>query len=116
MKNLIVHKPLVATALLLLCGIPLIASATMSPDTNERTTTVSTADLNLLDEQGVTELYRRLQRASHNVCGSTSIITAGSLKQRQLNQQCYRETLKDAVQISGNAKLTQFHADSKRQS
>jgi UrcA family protein len=116
MKNLIVHKPRVATALLLLCGIPLIASATMSPDTNKRTTTVSTADLNLLDEQGVTELYRRLQRASHNVCGATDFVTAGSLKQRQLNQQCYRETLKDAVQTFSNAKLTQLHADSKRQS
>ncbi len=116
MKNLFAHKPLVATVLFLLCGIPLIASATMRSHTNERTTTVSTADLNLLDEQGVTELYRRLQRASRNVCGSTNIITAGTLKQRQLNQQCYRETLKDAVQNFSNTKLTQLHAGSKRQS
>ena len=116
MKTLFVHKPLVAAVLCLLCSIPVIASATMRPDTSERTTTVSTADLNLLDEQGVTVLYRRLQRASRNVCGSANIVTAGSLKQRQLNQQCYRETLKNAVQDFSNTKLTQLHADSKRQS
>jgi len=113
MRNSIARKPLVAALLCLSCSIPVIASAAVKTPA-ERTVKVSVEDLNVIDEQGVAELYQRLKRASRTVCGSANSITAGSLKQRQLNQECYRETLKNAVQDFGNATLIQLHADSKR--
>jgi len=114
MKNSRIQKHSVAALLCLFCSIPVIAAAAIKSPAAERTAKVSVADLNLVDEQGVTELYRRLQRASRTVCGSEGFVTAGSLKQQQLNQQCYRKTLTNAVQDFGNTKLVQLHADSKR--
>ena len=114
MGNSMVRKQLIAAVLCLLCGIPLIATAAVKAPGAERAVKVYVADLNLVDEQGIATLYQRLQRASRKVCGSADFVTAGSLKQRQLNQQCYRETLKNAVREFGNAKLEQLHADSKR--
>jgi UrcA family protein len=114
MGNSMVRKQSTATLLCLLCGIPLIATSAIEAPGAERAVKVSVADLNLVDEQGITKLYQRLQRASRKVCGSADFVTAGSLKQRQLNQRCYHETLQNAVQDFGNAKLKQLHADSNR--
>ena len=114
MKYSRISKKWLTALLCLFCSIPVITSAAIKSPTAERTVKVTVADLNLVDEQGVAELYRRLQRASRTVCGPTNFSAAGSLKQLQLNQQCYRETLKSAVQDFGNTNLQRLHADSKR--
>jgi UrcA family protein len=104
------RKYWIATLFCLSCSIPIIASAAIkAPAEDERSTNVSIADLNLVDEQGVEEAYRRLRRASREVCGSQNLSLAGSLKQRQLNQQCYAETLTNAVQDVSNTTLSQLH-------
>jgi len=109
------RKYWIATLLCLSCSIPVIASAAIkAPAQDERSTKVFIADLNLIDEQGIEEAYRQLRRASREVCGSQNLTLAGSLKQRQLNQQCYGKTLTTAVQDVNNAELSQIHSRSKR--
>jgi UrcA family protein len=110
MNNSNGRKYWLATLVCLSCSVPIIASAAIkTPAEDERSANVSIADLNMLDEQGVEEAYRRLRRASRRVCGSQNLTLAGSLKQRQLNQQCYAETLTNAVQDVSNTKLSQLH-------
>ena len=98
-----------------LCVAPLIATAAIrqgAPDV--RTISVPIADLNLSKSTDVATLFRRLQRAADKVCGSRTLISAGSLKQRQLNQRCYSESLSSAVREIGIAELDELHARSKR--
>jgi len=115
MNNVIRNKYWLSVLLVLFCSIPVIASAATRPsDSAERTATVSMGDLNLSEQQGVSTLFRRLQNAADEVCGSRNFFEAGSLKQRQQNQRCYAETLSKAVQEVGNAELSELHARSKR--
>ncbi len=67
--------------------------------------TVSYADLNLENKEDVQALYRRLQRASRKVCGSTY---PGEDHQRI--GACYRATLSNSVDKADNDDLTRIHA------
>ncbi len=51
-----------------------------------------------------------LQRASKEVCGVTRLLIAGSIMHLQGTQQCYRETLSNAVDKFDNDDLTRIHA------
>lgn len=109
------NKTGLAVLLALFCSIPIVATAAIKTnDEAQRTVSVATADLNLAEQQGVSVLFRRLQRAADQVCGSRNRNEAGSLKQRQLNQRCYTETLSKSVRDIGNAELSELHARSKR--
>ncbi len=74
-------------------------------------TTVSYADLNLENEAGTRVLYGRLQRASRQVCGVTAAEASESSVQRLHADQCYRETLAEAVGRIDNENLTRMHAE-----
>ncbi len=74
---------------------------------------VSYADLNLENEESVRVLYRRLKRASKELCSATPPRIAGSLPnihQRQETRQCFREALSNAVDKIDNEDLTRIHA------
>ncbi len=71
---------------------------------------MSYAYLNLENEDGVRLLYRRLQRASKEVCGVTSLRINGSLQFLNKAQQCYRETLSNVVDKFDNEDLARIHA------
>ncbi len=74
---------------------------------------VSYADLNLESEEGARMLYRRLKRASKELCSTTPPRVAGSVPEiylREETPQCYREALSDAVDKFDNEDLTRIHA------
>jgi len=79
---------------------------------------VSYADLNLESEEGVRVLYRRLKRASNNLCSDTPPKIAGSISipivyveiYGRETRQCYHEALSNAVDKVDNADLTRIHA------
>ncbi len=79
-------------------------------------TSVSYADLNLESEESVRVLYRRLKRASSNLCSTTPPKIAGSLPivfqlgNTQETRRCYRESLSKAVDKFDNEDLTRIHA------
>ena len=71
---------------------------------------VSYADLNLENEEGVRVLYRRLKRASKEACGGGSLRHSRSIIMKSSRLQCYRETLSNAVDKIDNENLTRIHA------
>ncbi len=70
---------------------------------------VSYADLNLENEEGVRVLYRRLKRASKEVCGAPSGSLEAILAVHEIRR-CYLDTLSNAVDDIDNDDLTRIHA------
>ncbi len=111
MKESKLFKSLVATfVVIVLSGPAVVQAAGTIRYIDDGKAAVSYADLNLESEEGVRVLYRRLQRASREVCGVTSLRIAGSLSALRKPQQCYRETLSNAVDKIDNEDLTRIHA------
>ncbi len=110
MKESKVFKSLVATFIVIVLGGPAVVLASTSSHLETNKATVSYADLNLENEQGVRVLYRRLQRASREVCGVTSLQIVGSLNFLSKTKQCYRKSLSNAVDDIDNDDLTRIHA------
>ncbi len=111
MKKSKLFKGLVATFVVIgLSGPAVVLADTHSNFVDGPKATVSYADLNLESEEGVRVLYRRLQHASREVCGVTSLLIAGSIGYLQGTKQCYRETLSNAVDKFDNDDLTRIHA------
>ncbi len=110
MKESKLFKGLVATFVVIVLGGPTVVLAGTPSNFEDAKATVSYADLNLENEEGVRLLYRRLQRASKEVCGVTSLLIAGSLRHLQGTQQCYRHTLSNVVDKFDNEDLARIHA------
>ncbi len=110
MKESKLFKSLVATFVVIVLGGPAVVLAGTPSYIEDAKATVSYVDLNLENEEGVRVLYRRLQRASKEVCGVTRLLNAGSIMHLQGTQQCYRETLSNAVDRFDNEDLTRVHA------
>jgi UrcA family protein len=94
MKESKLFSILVATFVVIGLGVP---SIVMAQAGNPREITVSYADLNLDSDAGVKALYGRLQQASRGVCGATSGGITETIERLRIDQ-CYRETLADAVE------------------
>ncbi len=114
MKESKLFKSLVATFVVIVLGGPAVVLASTSSHLETNKATVSYADLNLENEEGVRVLYQRLQHASLEVCGVSSLkipqsILARSSLRRAIGQ-CYRETLSNAVDEFDNEDLTRIHA------
>ncbi len=104
------RKLMIASAIFVLV-FPAISSAVPHSDESERASVrVSYADLNLSSEAGLLTLYSRLKAASGSVCGSRSLLEAGSLDQLAKNKSCYRNALSKAVAKINNAELNEIHA------
>ncbi len=114
MKELKLFKSLVATIVVIVLSGPAVVQAAGTISYIEvGKASVSYADLNLENEESVRVLYRRLQRASHNLCSATPPQVAGRVPKiylRQETRQCYREALSNAVDKFDNEDLTRIHA------
>ncbi len=110
MKESKLIKGLVAAFVVIVLGGPAVVLAGTPSYIEVAKATVSYADLNLKNEDGVRVLYRRLQRTSKEVCGVTSLRINGSLHFLSKAKQCYRETLSNAVDKVDNEDLTRIHA------
>ncbi len=110
MKESKLFKSLVAVFVIIILGSTAVVLADTPSYIEDAKATVSYADLNLENEESVRVLYRRLQRASKEVCGVTSRLIAGSIGHFQGTKQCYRETLSNAVDKFDNEDLTRIHA------
>ncbi len=109
-------KRLVATFVVIILGGPavVLAGTPSNFEDAKATVSVSYADLNLENEEGVRVLYQRLRYASKEVCGITSpkipeSILARSAR-RRATWQCYRKSLSNAVDKFDNEDLTRIHA------
>ena len=61
------------------------------------TATVSYDDLDLTSSAGQSKLHYRLSRAARAVCGSNDMRLAGSVRQASENQNCYENSLAEAM-------------------
>ena len=116
MKELKLFKSLVATFVVIVLSGPAVVLAGTISYIEVGKASVSYADLNLENEESVRVLYRRLKRASTELCSDAPPKIAGSLpiiyqlSNGVENRQCYRETLSNAVDKIDNEDLTRIHA------
>jgi len=114
MKESKLFKSLVATFVVIVLGGPAVVLASTSSHLETNKATVSYADLNLENEEGVRVFYQRLQHASKEVCGITSRKIPESIlmrsSRRRATHQCYLHTLSNAVDKFDNEDLTRIHA------
>ncbi len=117
MKESKLFKSLVATFVVIVLSGPAVVQAAGAISYIEvGKASVSYAELNLENEESVRVLYRRLKRASRELCSDAPPKIAGSLpKIYQLSNgveiwQCYREALSNAVDKFDNEDLTRIHA------
>ena len=108
MRNSKLFRSLLAAIMAASLGSPALVLASTPRNPEATSIAVSYADLNLENEEGVLVLYRRLQWASKKVCGDSPVKLALHVL-RQVNQ-CYRQTLTDAVEQVDNEYLTRIHA------
>ena len=117
MKESKLFKRLVATFVVIVLSGPAVVLADTTSYFEVGKASVSYADLNLESEEGVRVLYRRLKRASSNLCSATPPKVAGSVaniyldRNPQETRQCYREALSNAVDKIDNEDLTRVHAE-----
>ena len=109
MKRAKMLSGLTAALALLGLGIPALAVAGAPSQLDDLSIKVSYADLNIANEQGARVLYTRLQRASRDACDVQSLTVAGSVRRVALAQECYHETLSNAVEKIGSDALTEIH-------
>ena len=111
MKESKLFKSLVATfVVIVLSGPAVVLAGPPSHHLETTKVTVSYADLNLENEEGVQTLYRRLQRASKEVSGFTSPRKFGSVGIMHKARQSYRNALSNAVEKIDNERLSEIHA------
>ncbi len=95
--------------LLTLCVPALALAATPRASDEVVQMNVSFADLNLDNEQGIERLYRRIQSAAADACGTLTLREAGSVRRLRDSQNCYKELIDGAVIKVDNAALTKRH-------
>ncbi len=116
MKESKLFKRLVSTFLVIVLGSPAVVLADTISFIEVGKASVSYADLNLESEESVRVLYRRLKRASKELCSASPPRIAGSIPNYyqpyngQETRQCYREALSNAVDKIDNEDLTRIHA------
>ncbi len=110
MKESKLFKSLVATFVVIVLGGPAVVLAGTPSDFEDAKVTVSYADLNLENEEGVQTLYRRLQRASKEVSGFKYVRKAGIVWLWVEARQSYRKALSNAVEKIDNERLSEIHA------
>ncbi len=116
MKESKLFRSFVATFVVIFLSGPAVVLANTTSYFEVGKASVSYADLNLESEEGVRVLYRRLKRASKELCSDAPPRVAGSVpKIYQLSngvetRQCYREALSNAVDKFDNEDLTRSHA------
>jgi len=109
MKESKLFKSLVATFVVIVLSGPAVVQAAGTISYFEvGKASVSYADLNLENEEGVRVLYRRLKRASKRICSSASFTLLRGTPHEI--RRCYQDTLSNAVDKFDNENLTRIHA------
>lgn len=113
MKESKLVKGLLAAFVIVALGAPAYAgteASTVLSGKSVKSVKVSYADLNLEKSEGAKTLYRRLQKASKQVCDVRAISAEGSLSRVAEGRQCYRDTLSEAVAEIDSDLLTEIHS------
>jgi len=102
---------LIATsALILALGVPTISSAALTNGSEDYEVSISYADLDLSGDAGVVSLYSRLKNAANKVCGSTSLVEAGSIRRVTRSKACQDDFLSRAIAQIDNEMLSELHS------
>ena len=98
-------------AALVLCGLaaPEAAGAAAPSQFEIAKISVSYADLNIQNDAGARVLYARLQKASEKVCSVEPYRELGSLSRVAQAEQCYHDTLDEAVSRIDSDALKKIH-------
>lgn len=106
MKGSKLFKSLMATLIAIILGSPTVVLAD-TPNFFEEgaKTTVSYADLDIENGNGLQELHKRLRHASRKVCNITSPMSAGTMAWRA----CNRNTFSNAVDKFNNDHIDCLH-------
>ncbi len=116
MKESKLFKSLVATFVVIVLSGPATVLAGTISYFDDGKAAVSYADLDLESEASVRVLYRRLKRASKELCSDAPPWVAGSLPKIYVlsygvgTRQCYREALSNAVEKIDIERLSEIHA------
>ncbi len=109
MKESKLFRSLVATFVVIVLSGPAVVLAGTPSYIEDAKATVSYADLNLESEESVRVLYRRLKRASKEVCSAPSGSLEAILAVHEIRR-CYQDTLSNAVDKFDNEDLARIHA------
>ena len=108
MNTIITSKPvrgLLVTAILGAVSAGFATVATAGGLADVRSETVQFGDLNLSNPQGAAQLYRRIVRAAHHVCGLDSDDLGGQRAERI----CVDKAIADAVSKVGYPQLVDIY-------
>jgi len=108
MRKTIVSGSVALLVFALGASAPAVAASPSQLDVS--TVSVSFADLNIENTAGARVLYSRLQQASETVCSVESYRELGSLSHVAAAEQCYTETLNEAVSKIDSAELHKIHS------
>ncbi len=107
MKKAKLSKSLLAAFVAIVLGSPAVVLAESSSYfEGVAKTTVSYADLDIENGNGLQELHKRLRLASRKVCDVTSPMSAGTIAWRA----CNRDTFSNAVDKFNSEHLECMHA------
>lgn len=110
MKVTILRKSLVVASLAAVLALPAVASAGNNGNFEDTSIKVSFADLDISNADGLSALYKRLQNASEEACGSIAFTQEKNLSALTRNRACYQETLSSAVEKVDNDSLRELHS------
>ncbi|MFQ5609823.1 MAG: UrcA family protein [Woeseiaceae bacterium] len=99
-------------AALVVCGMaaPTTAGAAAPSQYEFAKISVSYADLNINNDAGARVLYARLRQASEKVCSVEPYRELGSLSRVAKAEQCYQDTLEEAVSRIDSEALKKIHS------
>ena len=109
MKKTIFRKSFVVVSLAAVLALPAVASAGNNASFEGTSIKVSFADLDISNAEGVSALYKRLQNASEEACGSIAYTQEKNLNALTRNKTCYQETLGSAVEKVDSDSLRELH-------
>ena len=98
------NKMLVVAAISAL-ALPLMASA------SSKNIRLSFEKSELSSVNGQKRVYKRIQDASRELCGSSKLQITGSLQRSRDNQECYEGTLTAAVNRLDNSAVKALHTN-----
>ena len=110
MKKTIFRKSFVVVSLAAVLALPAVASAGNNANVENTSVKVSFADLDISNADGLNTLYKRLQNASKEACGSIAYTQEKNLSALTRNKACYQETLSSAVEKVDNDSLRDLHS------
>ncbi len=103
-----IRNTLLSVAAVTAITFPLLASAS-SAATSEGNTSLLNAEKKQVTTSAPESLYARLEIASRNMCGSSSISNTGSVRRSAANSECYDGTLTAAVERLDNPEVSALH-------